>query len=111
MVDAATVAAAAERGSAALAAGQTSRLPKSLTQPEVTVPKDPSPDAINPVSNPAQNPPGETSEGPMIELTQEPMGNSPKIGHPTFIGNAAWVTPGTLVALGNTVWQKLQPDT
>ena len=109
MVDAATVAAAAERGSAALAAGQTKGLPKSLSQPAVTPPKDDSPDAINPVSNPVQNPP-EPAQGPMVEITQEPLGNNPKVGHPTFIGNAAWVTPGTLIGLGNTVWQKLKPQ-
>ena len=110
MVDAATVAAAAERGSAALAAGQGARLPKSLTQPNVVVPKDESPDTINPVSNPVQNPSSSNQEeGPMVELTQEPTGDSSRIGHPTFVGNAAWVTPGTLVNLGNTVWQKLSP--
>ena len=110
LVDAATIAKIGEEGSAALAAGQTGRLPKSLTQPNVVAPKDESPDAISPVSNPVQNPPANTGEGPQYELTQEPAGGS-RIGHPTFIGNAAWVTPGTLVNLGNTVWQKLQPST
>ena len=111
LVDAATVAAAGQRGTAALEAGETAGLPKSLSQPVVSPPKDESPDAINPVSNPIQNPSEPAAQGPMVEITHEPIGNSPKIGHPTFIGNAAWVTPGTLVSLGNTVWQKLQPQT
>lgn len=110
LVDAATLAAAAERGSAALEAGETAGLPKSLSQPVVNPAPDESPDAINPVSNPIQNPP-EPAQGPMVEITQEPTGNSPKLGHPTFIGNAAWVTPGTLVNLGNTVWSDLRPQT
>lgn len=110
LVDAATIAAVAERGSAALAAGETANVPKSLSQPLVVPAEDPSPDAINPVSNPIQNPP-QPNAGPKVEITQEPTGNNPKIGHPTFIGNAAWVTPGTLTNLGNTVWQKLEPQT
>lgn len=52
LVDAATVAAAAQRGTAALKAGETAGLPKSLSQPAVDPSKDASPDAINPVSNP-----------------------------------------------------------
>lgn len=110
-VDAATIAAAAQRGNAALEAGQTAGLPKSLSQPIVSPPKDESPDAINPVSNPVQNPSQPAAQGPMVQITQEPIGDSPTLGHPTFIGNAAWVTPGTLVNLGNTVWQKIQPQT
>lgn len=109
LVDAATVAAAAEKGSAALTAGETAGLPKSLSQPAISPPKDESPDAINPVSNPVQNPP-EPAAGPKVEITQEPTGSNPKFGHPTFIGNAAWVTPGTLTNLGNTVWADLRPQ-
>lgn len=111
LVDAATVAAAAERGGAAIAAGETANIPRSLSQPIVSPPKDESPDAINPVSDPVQNPPESApSPGPMIEITQHPTGDNPKLGHPTFIGNAAWITPGSLVSLGNTVWGKLQPQ-
>lgn len=115
LVDAATVAAAADRGGQALAEGATAGLPKSLSQPLVQPPKDPSPDAdpgpdaINPVSNPTQNPPA-PNHGPKVEITQEPTDPNPKLGHPTFIGNAAWVTPGTLINLGNTVWADLKPQ-
>ena len=108
LVDAATIARIGEEGSAALAAGQTARVPKSLSQPQVTPPKDESPDAINPVSNPVEEP-SVPEEGPMHPITQEPEGGSSRTGHPTFVGNALWVTPGTLVSLGNTVWQKLSP--
>ncbi len=111
LVDAATVAAAAQRGTAALEAGEIAGVPKSLTQPIVSPPKDGSPDAINPVSDPVQAPSQPPAQGPQVEITQTPVGNNPKIGHPTFVGNAAWVTPGTLINLGNTVWQKLQPST
>ena len=109
LVDAATIARIGEEGSAALAAGQTARVPKSLSQPEITPPKDQSPDAISPASNPVQgsSPP---AEGPMHPITQEPAEGSSRTGHPTFVGNALWVTPGTLVSLGNTVWQKLKPS-
>lgn len=113
LVDAATIAAAAERGGQALAEGATANLPKSLSQPLVTPPKDPSPDAdpdpdaINPVSNPAPAEP--PSAGPMVEITQTPAEANPTVGHPTFIGNVAWVAPGTLVNLGNTVWGDLKP--
>lgn len=109
LVDAATIAAVAERGSEALAAGETANLPRSLAQPVVVPADDPSPDAINPVSNPISNP-TEPAAGPKVEITQTPVGDNPKIGHPTFIGNAAWVTPGTLTNLGNTVWSKLEPQ-
>ena len=110
LVDAATVAAAAQRGTRALEAGETAGVPKSLSQPVISPPKDESPDAINPVSSPDQNPPNPPASGPKVEITQEPAGANPKTGHPTFIGNAAWVTPGTLVNLGNTVWADLKPQ-
>lgn len=81
-------------------------------KPTVDPPVDDSPDAINPVSNPIQGPqpaPAAPGEGPMFELTTEPTTGSSKVGSPSFIGNALWVTPGSLVSLGNTVWGKLQP--
>lgn len=108
LVDAAALAAAARRGTAALEAGQVAGVPRSLSQPIISPPKDESPDAINPVSSPDQDPQNPPAAGPKVEITQEPMGGSPKTGHPTFIGNAAWVTPGTLINLGNTVWADLK---
>ncbi|CAF9929561.1 hypothetical protein IMSHALPRED_007939 [Imshaugia aleurites] len=109
LVDAATVASAAEKGSAALAEGEAANLPKSLSQPAVDPPVDPSPDAINPVSNPIQDPP-EPPAGPKVEITLTPTGNNPKIGNPTFIGNGLWVAPGVLTNMGNTVWADLRPQ-
>lgn len=113
LVDASTIAAAAERGGQALAEGATAGLPKSLAQPLIQPPKDPSPDAdpgpdaINPVVSTPQNPP---SPGPMVEITQVPIGNNPRTGHPTFIGNGLWVAPGVLTSLGNTIWGDLKPQ-
>lgn len=117
LVDATVLANAAKQGSQALddaaaaaAKGGAGSIPKSGGQPVVNAPTDDSPDAISPAGNPAQNPqtPPQVDNPPKVQVTQEPLGS--RIGHPTFIGNAAWITPGTLVALGNTVWQKLQPQ-
>ena len=111
LIDAAVLAAAMRQGSRALDKGLVGGLPKSLSQPVVQPkPQDPNdPDAILPANDRPIVQPEDAPHGPKVPITSHPEGGSPKLGNPTFIGNVAWVTPGTLVNLGNTVWSTLKP--